>query len=92
MSITIIFHCGEIYHIESSTDFNYINDLKQDYNNKLAYIVCDNIGLIIQKFGYEECINDCIRMISVLQQKNGTCIVYKTHTAYYDSNGDKIVR
>ena len=89
MHKTIIFHCGHEYHIESSTDHNYICAIKQDHNNEKAYIICNDIGIIFEKYGYDDCVNECIKMVSVLQQKNGTCIVYKTHTAYYDCNGDR---
>jgi hypothetical protein len=89
MSNTIIFHCGHLFHIESSTDYNYLNALKQDHNNKQAYIVCSDIGIILERFGGDHYINHCIEMIPVLQQKYGSCTVYKTHSALYDHNGDR---
>lgn len=92
MSKTIIFHCDEEYHIESSLDSKYINALKQDHNNKQAYIVCDENGLILEEFGYDWCVLYCKQMVDVLKQKYGSCTVYKTDTAYYNSSGDKIRR
>ena len=89
MSKTIIFHCGGEFHIESTTDDNYINALKQDHNNKQAYIVCSANGTVLEQFGDLHYINQCIQMIPILQQKYGTCIVYKTHSAYYTHDGDR---
>ena len=50
MHKTIIFHCGHEYHIESSTDHNYICAIKQDHNNEKAYIICNDIGIIFEKY------------------------------------------
>ena len=91
MSKTIIFCCDEYFHIESSTDYNYICALKQDYNNKILYIICSDIGIILEQYGNDHCVNQCTEMVSVLQQKNGTCIVYKTDSAFYDYNGNRIL-
>ena len=87
MSKTIIFHCGYQYHIESSIDDKYINALKQDYVNKLGYIVCDASGTILEQYGDPYYIGQCIQMVSIIKQKYGTCTMYKAHSAYYNHDG-----
>ncbi len=90
MSNTIIFHCDGDYHIESSTDSKYIDSLKKDYDNKLAYIVCKDDGEILEKYGWPHPVEQCIQMINVLKNKNGSCTVYKTHSFMYNGNGDRL--
>lgn len=70
MSKTIIFHCGHIFHIESSADDGYINALKEDHNYKQAFVVCNaDDGTVLEKYGDNHYVDQCKNMITTIQKK-----------------------
>lgn len=86
---TIIFHCGEEYHIETSSDYGYISELKKDHGGRQAYIVCKLDGTILEEHGWTQYIAQTREMVNTLKTKNGNLKVYNTGNCYYRYNGEK---